>query len=66
MHTLPLQMRPDVALPQSESWLQPHVPALVTQTGRCAVVHWLALVPEHCVHAPASGPASWHAGFVAT
>ncbi len=66
MHTLPLQMRPDVAPPQSESVLQPQRPVAVTHTGRCVVVHCAAFVPEHCVHAPVSAPAVWQTGFVAT
>jgi len=45
------------------SWAQPQTDP-VTQTGVPALAaHTVALVPEHCVHSPASGPpCGWHAG----
>jgi hypothetical protein len=57
----PLQTRPDVAPPQSASVEQPHRPVAARHCG-CTPTHSAALVAEHSVHAPASGPVFWHAG----
>jgi hypothetical protein len=57
----PLQMRPEIAVPQAASVEHPHRPVAARHSG-CAPPHSVAFVAEHSVHAPASGPVFWQAG----
>jgi hypothetical protein len=57
----PVQMTPDIASPHPASVEQPHRPVARRHCG-CAPPQSEALVAEHSVQAPASGPVFWQAG----
>jgi hypothetical protein len=57
----PVQTRPESAAPQAMSVAQPHRPVATRHCGS-APSQPAALVAEHSVQAPASGPVFWHAG----